>query len=175
MRAAIKELEKLIAEHCEDESRYQELFQRYPWILGGQHTKIDRHTHLDDRNIPDYTGVRASDGFRDIFEIEQPFMPCFRKDGGFTAAFNDAWQQTERYLTFTRRQRDYLRAEKGLYFENPRCFLIVGQSLSHGELQAIRDREALNPAITVLTYEQVLAMANAFLDLLKAASTAQTG
>lgn len=130
--------------------RYQELFEQHPWFLGGQHTKIERHTSLDDNNIPDYTGIRASDSYRDIFEVKPPFMPCFRKDGGFTAPFNDAWAQAERYLNFARQQRQYLRDEKGLLFENPRCFLIVGHGLSDAERQALRVKESFNTAITVL-------------------------
>lgn len=170
MRSAIEQLERMIAEGNDDESQYQELFERNPWFLGGQHTRIERHTNLDDRNIPDYTGVRSADQFRDVFEIKPPFMQCFRKDGGFTAPFNDAWSQAERYLNFVRQQRQYLREEKGLLFENPRCFLIVGYGLSDQERQALRVKESFNPAITVLTYEQVLAVAREFLRVLEAAS-----
>lgn len=171
VHAAIEELECLIVEKCKDESRYQELFKRHPWMLGGQHTKIERHTTLDDQNIPDYTGVRASDGFRDIFEIKPPFMQCFRRDGGFAAPFNDAWAQAERYLNFARQQRHYLRDEKNLVFENPRCFLIVGYGLTDTERQTLRMKESFNLAITALTYEQVLAMAKAFLGVFEAAAT----
>jgi hypothetical protein len=169
LRMIIDELERLIAEKSNDESRYQELFQRYPWILSGQHTRIERHANLDDENIPDFTGVRATDSYRDIFEIKPPFMPCFRKDGELTASFNDAWSQVERYLNFARQQRQYLR-DKGLLFENPRCFLIAGYGLSEKERQALRVKESFNNSITVLTYEQVLAVARAFLDVLEKAA-----
>jgi hypothetical protein len=169
MRTAIEELEGLIGERCNDESQYQELLIRRPWLLGGLHTRIDRHTSLDDRNVPDFTGVRAADSFRDIFEIKPPFMPCFRQDDGFTATFNDAWTQAERYLSFARQQRQYLR-DKGLLFENPRCFLLIGYGLSEQQLQALRIKESFNPAITVLTYEQVIAVAKAFLATLETAS-----
>jgi hypothetical protein len=169
LRAVIQELEQLIAEKCNEESRYQELFHRNPWILSGQHTSIDRHANLDDANIPDFTGVRASDSCRDIFEIKPPFMPCFRKDGELTAPFNDAWSQVERYLNFAIQQRQYLR-DKNLLFENPRCFLITGFGLSEEERQVLRIKETFNSAITVLTYEQVLTIAKAFLDVLEKAS-----
>jgi hypothetical protein len=169
VRAVIDELERLIAEKCNDESLYQEIFEQYPWILSGQHTRIDRHTNLDDANIPDFTGIRAADSYRDIFEIKPPFMPCFRKDGEFTAPFNEAWSQVERYLNFARQQRQYLR-DKGLLFENPRCFLITGYNLSESERQALRVKESFNNAITVITYEQVLAVARAFLDVLEQAA-----
>lgn len=170
MQAAIDELEGLIAEQDNTESHYQEFFLRRPWFLGGLHSRIDRHTKLDERSIPDFTGVRSSDGFRDIFEIKPPFLQCFRQtDDGFTSAFNDAWSQAERYLSFVREQRQYLR-DKNLHFANPRCYLLIGHGLSESQQQALRVKESFNHAISVLTYEQLLSMAKTFLATMAQAS-----
>ncbi len=170
MRSALLELKMLLDDKVDDESRYQELLERNPWILGGQHRQIERHTNLDDENIPDFTGVRHHDGFRDILELKQPFLPLFKKDGGFTAAFHDAWSQAERYLVFTRRQRDYLNSQKGLQFENPRCYLVAGFNLTSEQIRLVRDKESVNSAITVLTYESVVAIGEALIDLAAASS-----
>lgn len=170
MQAAIEELETLIGTSDNHESRYQEFFVRRPWFLGGLHTRIERHTELDDQNIPDYTGIRSADANRDIFEIKPPFMKCFRQDQGFTHEFNESWNQAERYLDFARKQRQYLR-DKGLSFENPRCYLLVGHGLSEPQMQALKVKESFNPAISVFTYEQVLSVAKAFLTTLQEAST----
>lgn len=167
---AVDELEALLHARCEDEARYQECLARYPWLLGGQHTCIERHTALDDRNIPDFTGVRARDGVRDVFEIKQPFLRCFRRDGNFTHEFHLAWDQAARYLTFVREQRNYLREEKGLVFSNPHCFLLIGSGLNDAEIKRFHDREAQNPSISILTYEQVLKLGRALLALLEQAS-----
>jgi hypothetical protein len=140
--------------------------------LGGQHINIERHTALDDGNIPDFTGVRARDGVRDVFEIKQPFLRCFRRDGRFSQEFNLAWEQAERYLTFVRQHREYLREEKGLVFSNPHCFLLIGSGLNDAEIRRFHDREALNPSISILTYEQVLKLGRALLALLERASQA---
>jgi hypothetical protein len=168
MKGALIQLEMLLEDKVEEEGRYQEFLEANPWIFGGHHSRIDRHTNLDDENIPDFTGVRHHDGHRDIMEFKQPFLSLFKKDGGFSAAFNDAWGQAERYFVFARRERDYL-ARKGLSFENPRCFLVAGFGLSAQQLQLIRDKEGLNPAITVLTYESVLAIGKALVELAVAA------
>jgi hypothetical protein len=165
MRGALNALELLLKNRVEDEARYQELLETNPWILGGQHGQIERHTHFDDKNIPDFTGVRHHDGFRDIVELKQPFLSLFKKDGDFSSAFNEAWGQAERYLVFARRNRDYLASEKSLRFENPRCFLLAGFKLTPDQLRLIRDKESLNPAITVLTYESILTIGRALVDL----------
>ena len=165
MRGALIELEMLLENKVEDESRYQEFLEKNPWILGGQHKQIERHTNLDDENIPDFTAVRHHDGFRDIIELKQPFLGLFKKDDGFSAAFNDAWGQAERYLVFTRRNRNYLSSQKNLSFENPRCLLVAGFNLTPEQLRLIRDKESLNPAITLLTYESVLTIGKAVVEL----------
>ena len=170
MQQALADLESLLRDCCKEEARYQELLEQYPWLLGGQHTLIERHTSLDDRNIPDFTGVRARDGARDVFEIKQPFLQCFRQDGNFSANFHAAWDQTERYLTFVRNNKDYLRSEKGLVFSNPHCFLLVGAQLSDTELRRFHEREAHNPSISVLTYEQVLRLGRVLLALVERAA-----
>ena len=170
MRQAIAHLGSLLNNHCEEEARYQELLETNPWFLGGQHISIERHTNLDDRNIPDFIGMRARDGGRDLFEIKQPFLKCFIKDGSFSAKFNAAYEQAERYLTFVRNNKEYLRSEKGLIFNNPRCFLLVGWELSATELRRFQEREAHNPSISLLTYEQVLQQAQAFLELVERAA-----
>jgi hypothetical protein len=170
MQQAIEDLESLLRDRCEEEARYQELLERYPWLLGGQHTLIERHKSLDDRNTPDFTGVRARDGARDVFEIKQPFLQCFRKDGHFSANFHAAWDQAERYLTFVRNNKDYLRSEKGLVFSNPYCFLLVGSHLSDSELRRFHEREAHNPSISLLTYEQVLRLGRVLLELVERAA-----
>ncbi len=170
LEQALSDLEALLAGRCEEEAMYQECLAHYPWLLGGQHTLIERHTALDDRNIPDFTGVRARDGTRDVFEIKQPFLRCFRRDGRFSQDFNLAWEQAERYLTFARQHREYLAHEKNLVFSNPHCFLLIGSDLSEVEIKRLHEREAHNPSISIVTYEQVLSQGRALLTLVERAS-----
>ncbi len=151
-------LEALLAANENRESEYQAFFTQYPWVLGAQHRSVQSHTRLDDANIPDFSAVRARDDARDILEIKPPFLPLFRGDGEFSAEFNSAWNQAERYLDFTRRDSDYLR-RKGLRFENPHCYLIAGRALTPEQRGRIQAKERMNPAITFLSYEAVLALA----------------
>lgn len=167
MQQAIADLESLLRDRCGKEARYQELLEQYPWLLGGQYIRIERHTILDDRNKPDFTGVRARDETCDLFEIKQPFLQSFRRNGNFSAKFYEAWDQAERYLTFVRNNKEYLRSEKGLVFSNPHCFLLVGWQLSDAQLRKFREREAHNPSISVLTYEQILRLGRALLALVE--------
>jgi hypothetical protein len=81
----IQELQDILDKKNNDETRYQEFLENYPWILGAQYEKVQRHKQFDDKNIPDFTCVRVHDKYRDIIEIKPPFITIFRKDGEFSS------------------------------------------------------------------------------------------
>ncbi len=151
----IKELNELLSQNISDESKYQELLEHFPWVLGLKYSLIQRHINLDDKNIPDFTGIRSTDGCRDVIELKPPTMKVFGKGGDFSAEFNKAWSQTERYLDFILRQCSYLR-DKGMNFHNPKCYLILGWNLSDDEREKVRVKERMNPSIELLTYNDLL-------------------
>ena len=148
----LRDLRTLLREGHEEESKYQKLMQNYPWILGTEYVKIQRHRKLDDKDTPDFTALRARDQYRDVIEIKSPFISVSRRDGELSSEFNNAWNQTERYLNFVRDERDYL-AHKGLHFDRPKCVLIAGYRISKQALAKIRGKEKLNPAIVFYSYE----------------------
>jgi len=153
----IRELKDLINKDEMDESKYQELLEKYPWVFGAEYLTIQKHEYLDDENIPDFTGVKVRDGARDIFELKPPKMKIFSKSGDLTSEFHKAWSQAERYLDFAHRNEDYLRKEKGRVFDNPKCYLILGWNLSQKEIKTIRIKERGNPSIRLLTYNDLIA------------------
>ncbi|MGA1871376.1 MAG: Shedu anti-phage system protein SduA domain-containing protein, partial [bacterium] len=106
--------------------------------------------------MPNFTAIRCYDRFHDIIELKQPFLKLFRQGGDFGSVFNDSWNQAEGYLSFAIRQRSYLKEEKGLEFENPRCVLLMGYNLSELEIRNIREKESMSRTVTVLTYNHLL-------------------
>lgn len=169
MEVGLAELEQLLSTNCETEASYQDLLHRHPWMLGGQYSEVLRHQPFDDANIPDFTGVRCYDKCHDIIELKQPFLKLFKQDGGYSAAFNDAWNQSERYLSLATEQRSYLLDEKQLRFENPRCLLLLGYGLSDAEMRQIRNKEKFGRAISVLTYDHLVRTATHIVELVKTA------
>lgn len=150
----LRELRRLIDQHHVGESKYQELMQKYPWVLGNEYKEIQRHRKLDDKDIPDFTALRARDEYRDVIEIKSPFISVSRQDGELTSEFNDAWNQAERYLNFVRDETDYL-SRKGLKFDCSRCILIAGSGISGKARTKIRGKQKLNPAIVFYSYEEL--------------------
>jgi len=153
----IVKLQELLNQKVNDESQYQELLQKYPWVWGAQYREISRHAALDDANIPDFTGVRVHDGDRDIFELKPPFMKVSTKAGDFSREFNSAWNQAERYLNFVREEKDYLQ-RKGRRFDNPKCYLILGYDLTDKEIKLFRDKQRMSPWIQLFTFNDILTL-----------------
>jgi hypothetical protein len=165
--AAIERLESLLGDQNNDESQYQSLLERNPWMLGAEYEVIQSHRALDDANIPDLTGVRVHDKQRDIIEIKPPFLTLFRKsDGEFSSEFNNAWNQAERYIDFASTNADYL-WKKGLMFENPKCYLLIGYNLTIEQRKKVIVKERMNPLIRILTYNDFLAYAKSTLQFVK--------
>jgi hypothetical protein len=167
----VEQLECLLTQQEIDEGKYQDYLQVNPWCFGAEYEAIESHLALDDANIPDFTGVRVRDKARDIIEIKQPFLPLFKSSGEFRAEFHAAYDQVERYLDFARTNADYLQRQKGLYFDNPRCHLLAGYNLSADQLRALRRKGRANPAITIVTYNDLVTMAKStvrFVRMLKA-------
>jgi len=143
----IIELTELLDKRETDESKYQDFIERYPWILGAQYSQVLPHIKLNDANVPDFLAMRVHDRYRDILEIKQPFINIFRADGTFHSEFNDACNQVERYIDFVRENKDYLYREKGLRFDKPKCYLLVGYQIDEDGMKKIRIKGRNNPAI----------------------------
>jgi len=163
----LNELKGLLSRREVSEEKYHSWFKKYPWAFGLAYKSFQDLTALDDRNIPDFTGVRVHDGSRDIFEIKQPFLELFRGDGEFTSDFNEAWNQSERYLVFTKRSESYLLLEKGLRFNNPKCHLIAGLDISDEQRKKIGIKEQSNPSIEFRTYNDVVSFVGSTISFIK--------
>ena len=162
----LTQLKALLASRCETEREYQEfLDENGSWVFRSRYGSLNRHPKLDDTSIPDFVATRNGDEYLDVIEIKQPFVSMFRRDGEFSAAFNDACNQAEQYLIFTERQRPYLR-DKGLRFENPECLLIMGYGLSEREIEKTKAIESSRARrVRVVTYDQLIKEAEAVIQL----------
>lgn len=175
MEAAAMRLRQLLHEGCQEEAMYQELLHENAWMFGGQYTQLERHTQLDDSQIPDFTAVRAADGARDILELKQPFLNCFKQDGTLAAPFNDAWNQAERYLSFVTRQSHYLLTEKGIQISNPGCYLVVGSGWTAEQQAHVTLKTEQSRGVRVITYDQLLRQSDRILELVRTAARGGRG
>jgi hypothetical protein len=162
----LRDLEILIARQESDETKYQELFERYPWVLGAQYSQAFRHKPLDNENIPDFLAQRSRDGRHDIIEIKPPPLNLARSNGSPNAICRDAIAQCERYLDFARTNAAYL-AERRLNMDAPECWLIAGYHITDNVRAEFRTKQRCNPALHILTYEDLIMYMKGTINLLK--------
>lgn len=171
MVKGLYKLQVLINEKSEDESSYQKLLASNAWMFGGIYASIQRHAKFDDKNIPDFTATRAADEFMDIIEVKHPFLKCFTQTG-FSSEFNDSWNQAERYVSFCIRNAAYLRSEKRMAFDQPRCILLMGLELSPEQEAEIRNKNMVSSSVKFMSYDHLLRQAKHILALFEAAARA---
>jgi hypothetical protein len=167
LEVPIHELQSLLDTNDSSEAKYQKLLSQHAWIFGLQYKQISRHERLDDKNIPDFIGIRSRDNCCDVFEIKPPSMPVFRSKGEFSIQFYEAWSQAERYLDFVRQDPDYLHRNKGLKFDNPKCVLICGYNLSSDQIAKLRVKERMNPSLQFLTFNDLITSMSSTIKFIK--------
>lgn len=163
--ASVNTLKRLLASNESSEAKYQSHLAANPWMLGSEYKTIEDHKKLDDENIPDFTAVRVADNFHDVVEIKAPTLTLFTQAGELSSEFNAAWNQAERYLDFMRQQRHYLADQKGIKVHNPTCTLLIGNNLSTENWTKVHVKERANPLIRVMTYDQLVIVAEHILKL----------
>lgn len=175
LQSALGRLENMLEEEVNDENEYQELLEEAPWAFEARFKEIQRHEALDDENIPDFTGVRVKDDFHDIIEIKPPFTNYFKDTTGeLNANFKDAWGQAIRYLRYAERNRRGLLEEKGLRFDSPECYLVLGYNFNDEERKKLLEWQKGNRAlIHVVTYDELDRMMRRIIDLGERASPSQ--
>lgn len=154
----VTQLRQLLAANNNDESAYQELLQRFPWVWGLNYKQLDRHVALSEKYKPDFLATRARDGALDIIEVKPPFAKLFTQADEPSADLRSAWEQAERYADYVS-QEQHMLARKGLRFSAPVTFLLAGVALSDAQAEVIRRLERTRRNLTVITYDQLLALA----------------
>lgn len=172
VQSAIGRLQEMLNDGVNDERDYQELLEVAPWAFEARFKEIQRHDALDDENIPDFTGVRVKDEHHDIIEIKPPFTEYFKTSGDLNANFKDAWGQAIRYLEYAERNRRSLLEEKGLRFDDPECYLVLGHDFDDHEQKKVREWEKRNRAgIHVVTYDELTRLMRRIIDIAQRASS----
>ena len=155
----------MLAEQQASEAVWQEYFHDHPWIFGLEYRKIDAHTALDDDRIPDFTAVRAHDSARDIIEIKPPTMLLFQKNGKFRAEFHGAGARPRSTLTLYN-EIVIILAERA-YTLIIHTVISSQRNLSREQIEAVRLKERMNPAIRFRTFNDIRTMAHNTAEVIK--------
>jgi hypothetical protein len=171
LRTAVAELREHLDGGDHLESVYQDWCERYSWAFGNAYVARDdvRHTALGDQ--VDLLMASVASGLRDVFELKRPNMAVVswdktHKSWYWSSDTAKAIGQCHRYLDNLHRT-----AQKGLddhpevVAYHPRAFVVIGRSAdwAEGQHRALHGLNARLHSITVMTYDQLLAQAEALL------------
>ena len=137
-------------------SEYSELLDRHVWVR-------------DDKQ--DFMLIRTADGYLEIVEIKTPFeQPLFIHDASHDSFYTSARLsqvigQVMRYIEQVERDRDRILAQDRQDPLKIRARIIVGRDGNEGHQTALRNLNAHLNRIEVLTFDQLLRIANRVLNI----------
>ena len=163
-RRALGELERRV-EANEIELELQSLLEQHPWMFGSEYSELlhRRDWTRDDRQ--DFMLRRTVDGFLEIVEIKRPFNePIMRLDESHSSYYpshelSKALGQAVRYIEEVDRDRDSILAKDQEESLKIRARVIIGRDGDEAEQRALRSFNAHLHRIEVLTFDQLVRIA----------------
>jgi Domain of unknown function (DUF4263) len=176
LRSAIAELREHLDGGRHLEKVYQAWCERHAWAFGNGWVVPDkvRHTALGDQ--VDLLVASAASGLRDVIELKRPNMAVItwdktHKSWYWSSDTAKAIGQSHRYLdNLHRMAATGLDDHPEIVAYHPRATVVIGRSAdwSQGEHRALHGLNARLHSITVMTYDQLLAQAEALVATLSA-------
>lgn len=170
-QAAYQELEHLISHPSTPESAFQEHLAKNPWMFGSEYSELlSRRTWTRDDNL-DYMLRRTVDGFLEIIEIKTAFLDrLFIHDQSHDSYYpssklSPVLGQVVRYIEEVERNRNNIIAQDGVDPLKIRARAIVGRDGDPDQVVALRNFNAHLHRIEVITFDQLLRIANRVLSV----------
>ena len=168
LRAAIAELNSLLALNIRNENSIQRCLTDHPLLFGPDYVRVIPKHQLGAEYEMDYALVRGS-GLIDLVEIESPSLPLFNKKGDPSSHLVHAEQQVLDWIDWIELHGPYARsALPGLL--SPTGYVVIGRSADLNKTTAtrLRRRNAIfQPRVVVLTYDDLISRAQNLLAVLE--------
>ncbi|MCY2950566.1 MAG: DUF4263 domain-containing protein [Planctomycetota bacterium] len=156
----------LIEDQSVAESTLQEHLQKNPWMFGSEYSELmDRRKWTRDEAV-DYMLRRTTDNFLEIVEIKLPFKDALMAyDRSHKSYFpsqklSAVLGQVIRYIEEVERNRDSILAKDKHDTLKIRARVIIGRDGAEQHQNALRNLNAHLHRIEVITFDQLLRIAN---------------
>lgn len=177
-RVARDELHRLVAAHEPSEQVMQRHLAQNPWMFGSEYSQLlDRRTWTRDDRL-DFMLRRTVDGFLEIIEIKTPFedrLLLYDKshDSHYPSArLSLVIGQVMRYIEEIERSRDSIKSKDGYDTLKIRARIIIGRDGNDTEQAALRNLNAHLHRVEIITFDQLLKIADRVLGVFEAVSPA---
>lgn len=168
---SLEELRKLVADSKTSESKFQNHLDANPWMFGSEYSELlVRRTWTRDDRL-DYMLRKTVDDYLEIVEIKTAFEePLFLYDNSHDSYYpssklSPVLGQVTRYIEEVERNRDSILAKDGFDTLKIRARVIVGRDGEKAHQTALRNFNAHLHRIEVITYDQLIRIAERVLNV----------
>ena len=168
---ALNELKALVNDPNTDEKAFQKHLEVNPWMFGSEYSELlPRKTWTRDDRL-DYMLRKTVDDYLEIVEIKTAFKePLFLHDASHDSYYPSSKLslvigQVTRYIEEVERNRDSIIAKDGTDTLKIRARAIVGRDGNAEHQAALRNFNAHLHRIEILTYDQLLRIAERVLTM----------
>ena len=162
---SISELKELLLDPSTPESKFQQHLEINPWMFGSEYSELlPRKTWTRDDRL-DYMLRKTVDDYLEIVEIKTAFQePLFLHDTSHDSYYpssklSPVIGQVTRYIEEVERNRDSILAKDGFDTLKIRARVIVGRDGATEHQAALRNFNAHLHRIEIITYDQLLRIA----------------
>lgn len=170
-RAAYEKLRELVEMPGTPESAFQKHLEENPWMFGSEYSELLARRHWTRDEQLDYMLRRTVDGYLEIVEIKTAFDdPLFLWDSSHecyypSAKLSSVLGQVMGYLEEVERDRDKILVKDDEDTLKIRARAIVGRDGDGGHEAALRNFNGHLHGIEILTYDQLLRIAERVLSI----------
>jgi len=176
-KAAVDELHRMITSKSRvPEADFQQLLAENPWMFGSEYSELlDRRRWTRDEQ-QDFVVRRTTDGYIELIEIKTPLegRPLFNHDSSHStfyagAELSKVVGQVQNYIEKLDRERNSILANDGEDTTKIRAKIIIGCDGDTNQQHALRRFNGHLHRIEVITFNQLLKIAQKVLDYLEGA------
>lgn len=170
-KAAYEEMRKLVEDPSTTEPKFQAHLEKNPWMFGSEYSELLPRRNWTRDDQLDYMLRCTVDGYLEIVEIKTAFSDAlFRKDdsrGSFypSAKLSPVIGQVIRYIDEVDRHRNDIIVNDKVDPSKIRARVIVGRNGSDEHQAALRNFNAHLNRIEVITFDQLLRIAERVLQM----------
>lgn len=175
---SLNELKALVSEPSTPEGKFQKHLEVNSWMFGSEYSELlPRKTWTRDDKL-DYMLRKTVDDYLEIVEIKTAFQePLFLHDSSHDSYYpssklSPVIGQVTRYIEEVERNRDSILAKDGFDTLKIRARVIVGRDGSAEHQVALRNFNAHLHRIEIITYDQLLRIAERVLSMFNVRSVA---
>lgn len=178
---ALDELRELVESASTNESSFQKHLESNPWMFGSEYSELlPRKTWTRDDRL-DYMLRKTVDDYLEIVEIKTAFSDAlFRHDSSHDSYYpssklSSVLGQVTRYIEEVERNRDSIIAIDNADPLKIRARIIVGRDGDANHQKALRNFNAHLHRIEIITYDQLIKIAERVLNVFKDKEEKTTG